>query len=111
MDMLIHVSIQDWQRNLRRYMDENPGPLDRFAPGWRNAVNPEESDSNIRIAIFKHWLGLIRSLNMKASEGIELVTGSKNQPLYWLVLVARHNRAHEFWEKIRNISTQGRLPL
>jgi three-Cys-motif partner protein len=113
MDMLVHVSIQDFQRNLRRYMAEHEGPLDRFAPGWRQVANEQETDQKIRIAIFKHWLGLIRNLNMAASEGdeIEKVVGSKRQPLYWLVLVARHPRAHEFWNKIRNVSPQGRLKL
>ena len=108
MDMLIHVSIHDFQRNLRLYMDERGGPLDQFAPGWRDVVNQRGTDRNIRIAIFNHWLALIRSLDMAASEGsdIEKVVGANRQPLYWLVLVARHDRAHEFWNKIRNVSQQ-----
>jgi three-Cys-motif partner protein len=111
MDLLIHVSIHDFQRNLRLYMEEHDGPLDHFAPGWREAVDAKWSDKVVRMAIFKHWLELIRSLDMAASDGIERVSGSNNQPLYWLVLVARHGRAHEFWSKIRNISDQRRLPL
>jgi three-Cys-motif partner protein len=110
MDMLIHVSIHDFQRNLRIYMEERGGPLDRFAPGWRDAVSGQDTDKAVRLKIFQHWLNLIRSLDMAASEG-ELVSGSNNQPLYWLVLVARHPRAHEFWGKIRNVSDQCRLDL
>lgn len=106
MDTLIHVSIHDFQRNLRLYMKERDGPLDRFAPGWRDEVNQRGADRNVRIAIFNHWLALIRNLNMAASEGIEKVVGTKSQPLYWLVLVARHGRAHDFWNKIRNVSPQ-----
>jgi three-Cys-motif partner protein len=106
MDMLIHVSIHDFQRNLRLYMIEDDGPLDRFAPGWRNVVDQRGSDDKIRRAIFQHWLTLIKNLDMAASEGVEHVVGTNNQPLYWLVLVARHERAHEFWEKIRNVSGQ-----
>jgi three-Cys-motif partner protein len=112
MDMLIHVSVQDLQRNLRRYMQhEDDGPLDRFAPGWRAAVDVNENDRNVRIAIFQHWLSLIRGLNMEPSSGIEHVTGTKRQPLYWLVLVARHERALEFWDKIRNVTLQRRMDL
>jgi three-Cys-motif partner protein len=111
MDILIHVSVQDFQRNLRRYMEEKGGPLDRFAPGWRSVTNDQEADRKLRIAIFQHWLSLIRALDMAPSEGIERVVGSKRQPLYWLVLVSRHSRAQEFWEKIRNVSPQGRLNL
>jgi three-Cys-motif partner protein len=111
MDMLIHVSIQDFQRNLRRYMKQESGPLDRFAPGWRTVVNRRDTERNIRITIFKHWLGLIRKLDMAASQGteIEKVVGRKRQPLYWLVLVARHPLAHKFWNAIRNVSSQREL--
>jgi three-Cys-motif partner protein len=109
MDMLIHVSIHDLQRNLRTYMED--GTLDRFAPGWRDIVNPQSPGKNVRIGIFQHWLGLIRNLDMAPSEGIEMVTGTNRQPLYWLVLVARHQLAHKFWDAIRNVSPQGRLGL
>jgi three-Cys-motif partner protein len=66
MDMLIHVSIHDFQRNLRLYMAEADGPLDRFAPGWRKAVDKRQTDQKVRIAIFQHWLGLIKKLDMEA---------------------------------------------
>lgn len=111
MDMLIHVSVHDLQRNLRRYMQEGNGPLDRFAPGWRAVIDERASDRHIRIAIFQHWLSLIRGLDMAPSSGVELVAGSQRQRLYWLVLAARHTRAGDFWEKIRNVSSQGRLNL
>jgi hypothetical protein len=35
-DMLIHVSVHDLQRNLRRYANREDSTLDRFAPGWRD---------------------------------------------------------------------------
>ena len=70
MDMLIHLSVQDLNRNLRLYMDQDGGPLDRLAPGWRDHVNPKDSDKKVRAAIFNHWLSLIRALDMKPSEGI-----------------------------------------
>jgi hypothetical protein len=36
-DMLIHVSMQDLQRNLDEYSGSG-GVLDSFAPGWRDHV-------------------------------------------------------------------------
>jgi len=111
MDILIHVSAQDLQRNLRRNMPKEGGPLDRTAPGWRAVIDQRESDKKIRVRLLAHWLKLIRSLDMEPSQGIELVSGSKNQPLYWLVLVSRHPKAGELWEKICNITPQGRLDL
>jgi three-Cys-motif partner protein len=106
MDMLIHVSAQDLQRNLRRNIELEGSALDRFAPGWREHVDIGARDEVIRAGILGHWLGLIRGLDMQPSKGIELVSGERNQRLYWLVLVSRHARASEFWDKVRNISNQ-----
>ena len=38
MDMLVHVSIFDLQRNLRRYLSDGR-ILNSFMPGWRDAVD------------------------------------------------------------------------
>jgi three-Cys-motif partner protein len=110
-DMLIHISAQDLQRNLRRYLGAAECPLDAFAPGWRDVTDPVQSDEVVRRQIREHWLRLIQKLDMEPSQGIELVAGGKNQPLYWLVLVSRNKRAHEFWDKIREVGPQRRLPL
>jgi hypothetical protein len=45
----------------------------------------------------------LRTVDMETAEVHELVTGEKCQPLYWLAFVARHRRAHEFWQKIRDL--------
>jgi three-Cys-motif partner protein len=106
MDILIHISAQDLQRNLRRYTRIEGGVLDTFAPGWRDKVHLAQPDAAVRSGIFQHWMSLIRSLDMSPSEGVELVAGGRRQPLYWLVLAARHSLAGKFWEKIRNIHPQ-----
>jgi three-Cys-motif partner protein len=46
-DMLIHVSAQDLQRNLHNYTQPGDARLDRFAPGWRNAVALNQSPHRI----------------------------------------------------------------
>lgn len=109
MDMLIHVSIQDLQRNLRRYIESTQSPLGSFAPGWRQAVDPMNLDGNVRNQILVYWLRLIRGENMQPSQGVELVTGPNNQHLYWLIFVARHKLALRFWEEIRNVGNQTSL--
>ncbi len=63
-------------------------------------------DDVVRGKILQHWLALIRECDMQAAEGVEEVTGSKNQHLYWLVFVARHNLAIKFWEEIRSVTNQ-----
>jgi three-Cys-motif partner protein len=85
MDLLIHVSVNDLQRNLMAYIDSKDCPQ-----------------------ILNHWLEKIRAINLKPAgvKSIELVSGLKNQPLYWLVFAARHDKANEFWDKIRSIDPQ-----
>ena len=109
MDMLIHVSVQDLQRNLRRYIAREGSALDRFAPNWRDCVDVDSRDEAVRASIFEHWRALLRGLGMQPSRGVELVTGERNQRLYWLVLISHHERADELWEKIRNTTGQGHL--
>lgn len=106
MDLLIHFSQRDLQRNLRRYIRMPQSPLDAFAPGWREAIDEMRGDDVVRGKILQHWLALIRECDMQAAEGVEEVTGSKNQHLYWLVFVARHNLAIKFWEEIRSVTNQ-----
>lgn len=110
-DILIHVSLQDLQRNLARYLDAPHSPLDLFAPGWRRIAAIPSKDVDLRNRIRVFWQDLIKECDLKAAEGIERVSGSKNQPLYWLVFAARHERAIEFWEKIRSVSKQRQLDL
>ena len=109
MDMLIHVSVQDLQRNLRRYIGSDRSPLDSFAPDWRQKVQVMNSDATVRAQIFAHWLELVRKERMQPSQGVEEVTGPRKQHLYWLVFVARHKLAIRFWEEIRNVTNQKSL--
>lgn len=106
MDILIHISLQDLNRNLRRYISKNASSLDSFAPGWRNVVDVDRSDQYVRARIFEHWKGLLKTIRMRVAEATELVSGSKKQPLYWLAFAARHDLAHEFWEKIRRLEPE-----
>ncbi|MGH6792526.1 MAG: three-Cys-motif partner protein TcmP [Methyloceanibacter sp.] len=107
-DMLIHISAQDLQRNLDRYSASVDSPLDLFAPGWRDVVDLKQRMDATRAAYIKYWVAKIEGLGFPPGR-FELIVGSRNQRLYWLVLISRHPRAAEFWDKIRNISGQGEL--
>ncbi len=111
MDMLIHVSAMDLQRNLHRYIEGSESALDDFAPAWRNVVNVMNKQSTVRMQVIEHWVNLLRKANMQVSKGGELVTGTRKQHLYWLIFVAHHSLAMQFWEEIRNISDQKSLDL
>jgi hypothetical protein len=47
--------------------------------------------------VFEYWRGLVGNLGIDASAEMRLITGTRNQPLYWLLLVAKHDLAHKFW--------------
>jgi three-Cys-motif partner protein len=109
-DLLIHVSAQDLQRNLDAYSLSSDGPLDRFAPGWREVVSVKQSQSAVRAAYISYWASRMESLGLPPARRAELVLGpTHNQRLYWLVFVSRSDFAKGLWDKIRNISGQGEL--
>jgi three-Cys-motif partner protein len=102
MDMLIHVSVQDLQRNLDRYIRQGDARLEVFAPGWRNVVDLNQSQNAIRADLLEYWLTKIRKLGVSPAQGIALVSGERNQRLYWLVFVSRSDFATRLWEDIRD---------
>jgi three-Cys-motif partner protein len=101
MDMLVHVSVQDLQRNLDRY-SVSGGVLDKFAPGWRDHVDQHQAIAPFRAALLEYWLGEIRKLGTMPAKGMELIVGSKNQRLYWLMFVSAHELAQKLWDAIRD---------
>ncbi len=107
-DMLIHVSVQDLQRNLDKY-SEPGGVFDAFAPGWRNHVDPNQAIKAFRAALMKYWLAEIQKLGTMPAKGVELIVGPKRQRLYWLVFVSAHGLAQKLWEAIRDPMKQTRM--
>jgi len=109
-DILLHLSVADLQRNLDRYSAALHSPLDEVAPGWRTAVNLKQSANSLRVAYVSYWQDKMKELGF-THRGVELVTGSRNQRLYWLVFLSRSEFANDLWDKIRHISGQGQLGL
>ena len=105
MDMLIHVSVQDLQRNLDDYSRPG-GVLDSFIPGWRQQVNKDQAINPLRAALLECWLNKIRSLGTTPAQGIELVAGPRRQRLYWLVFVSAHDLGQKLWNAVRDIHGQ-----
>jgi three-Cys-motif partner protein len=109
-DLLIHVSTQDLQRNLDVYSQSQSSPLDAFAPGWRSVVDLRQSKKATRAAYIAYWASMMEHLGLPPARHAELVSGTtKNQRLYWLVFVSRSDFAKSLWDKIRNVSGQGEL--
>ena len=108
LDMIIHVSVQDLQRNFDTHSRVGQS-LDIFAPGWRDAVNVNQATAALRAAFIEYWLEMIRSLGTHPATGIPLIVGEKNQRLYWLVFLSSNPLGEKLWNSVQNLSGQGSL--
>lgn len=108
-DMLVHVNQMDLQRNLVSNATAEESAFDTFAPGWRDKVNIVRGQQEIRQSVFQYWRDQVANLGVWPSAEMKLITGSKNQPLYWLLLAAKHDLAHKFWATASNVEGQGKL--
>lgn len=109
MDLLIHLSAMDLQRNLASNLNSSESAFDVFAPGWRERVDTNGTQVEVRKRVVEYWRGKVESLGVWPSPQQRLITGERSQPLYWLLLAARHELAHEFWEVASNPEGQGSL--
>jgi three-Cys-motif partner protein len=108
-DILVHVNQMDLQRNLLTNAVSDESVFDSFAPGWRDKVDIARGQQEVRQQVFRYWRNLVASLGVWPSTEMKLIRGSKNQPLYWLLLAAKHELPHKFWAAASNIEKQGKL--
>jgi three-Cys-motif partner protein len=99
-DILVHVSVSDLQRNADLYSSEVQRQFDEFAPEWRKHLSLDANLQSFRAAMIEYWSDLVERLGLPRAKHTELIKGTSNQRLYWLMLLSRHPRAHEFWDKI-----------
>jgi three-Cys-motif partner protein len=99
-DILVHVSVSDLQRNADLYSLAVQRQFDEFAPGWRTHVSLDANLQSVRASMIGYWSDLVERLGLPRAKHTELIKGTGNQRLYWLMLLSRHPRAHEFWHKI-----------
>lgn len=106
-DMLVHVSKMDLQRNLGFNIERERSCFDAFAPGWREAVDVRGPQSSVRVAVFEYWQRLVAGAGVSTSAEMKLIRAEKGQPLYWLLLAAKHELAHRFWTVASQESQMG----
>ena len=109
MDILVHLSKMDLQRNLDENIGSETSSFDNFAPGWKTIVDVDQAQRGIRTEIVEHWKDLVSKLGTEASPEMRLLKGDQGQHLYWLLLLANHDLAHKFWKAAANIERQGEL--
>ena len=108
-DLLIHLSAMDLQRNLSVNLSADDSAFDAFGPGWRENVSTTVSQPEVRRRGAEEGRKQVANRDVWPSIDQRLITGEKNQPLYWLLIAARHELAHKFWETAANIEGQGKL--
>lgn len=113
-DMLIHLSTMDLQRNMASNLRKSKSlksDFDSFIPGWETAIDLNQGMKHIRSQVIAYWIAKLELVGVTASQSVnwKLISGKKNQPLYWLMLVAKHDLAHAFWAKAAKSEIQSKL--
>jgi three-Cys-motif partner protein len=108
-DVLVHLSKMDLQRNLDSNLGATVSAFDAFAPGWRAVINVEQAQGGIRAEVVEHWRDLVAATGLNASRDVRLLKGTRGQHLYWLLLLASHDLALKFWKDAANPEKQGKL--
>jgi three-Cys-motif partner protein len=99
-DIIVHVSLSDLQRNADRYTSAAHDQFEKFAPSWRDHVGTDMNQGALRGAIIQYWSDKVMKLGLPRAKHCELIKGTQGQRLYWLILLARHKLAHSLWSKI-----------
>jgi three-Cys-motif partner protein len=99
-DVIAHVSLHDLQRNAGRYTSEAHDEFDKFAPGWREKVGTNMNQETLRAALIQYWSDKVMALGLPRARHWELIKGDHGQRLYWSILLARNDLAHDLWERI-----------
>jgi hypothetical protein len=107
--VIAHVSLSDLQRNADRYTHEAHDQFDRFAPGWRAKVGTDMNQESLRQSIIQYWSDEVTNLGLPRARHCELITADRGQRLYLLILLARHDLAHQLWEKISSATKAPRF--
>jgi hypothetical protein len=72
-DIIVHVSLSDLQRNVDRYTSEAYAQFDRFAPGWRENIRVDQNQTSLRAAILKYWTEKVVALGLPRAKLCELI--------------------------------------
>ena len=108
-DILIHVSKMDHQRNLSINITSVESAFDTFVPGWRDKIDLNHSPREIRRLVVEYWRDQVAALGIWPSTEMKLIKGGRNQHLYWLLLAAKHSLPHKFWKEASDTDPQGQL--
>jgi three-Cys-motif partner protein len=98
-DILIHFSVMDVQRNIGGDFNLSRSRLDAAAPGWRRNLNlravPKHEQAS---AYLQYWETLVTDMaKMHVSQNKPLFVNTNRGPLYRLIHLSRHPLAQKLW--------------
>lgn len=108
-DLMVHVSTMDFQRNLDANLSacEGSSDFDTLAPGWRVHVAAASRQSQ-RADVLEFWSAELARIGLGVTK-MKLIKGDDGQRLYWLAVVAKHALPQKFWGIASNPEGQGAL--
>ncbi|MGY2490193.1 three-Cys-motif partner protein TcmP [Cupriavidus sp. CP313] len=112
MDILLHFSVMDVQRNIGKEFNASDSRLEAAAPGWRDSVALDKLPVRNRVAAFlDYWEQLVVDLTkMRIADAKPIFINRKRGPLYRLIHLSRHDLAERLWNDVgRPERGQGRL--
>jgi three-Cys-motif partner protein len=97
-DLAVHFSTMDLQRNVIVDVSEDRGRFDPVAPGWQGAVNiGAVGVQQLRHAFFEYWRQLLLGLGFSHSKEMPIVYNTNGAAIYKLVFFARHDMPLKVW--------------
>lgn len=102
-DIVVHLSTGDIQRNIADQLHNESALFDDFAPGWRNVIHREMSKREMRQCFIEHWKGLVHGTGMRVCNTMYPVRNSRRSIMYWLCLITRHPLAEKLWHDACNL--------
>lgn len=100
-DLAIHFSTMDLQRNVDFALDPNRARFDDAAPGWRDIPRISQmSKGSLPAAFFRYWCNLVKSLGFDHSREMPLVKNEQGNALYRLVFFAKHAFPQKIWNDV-----------
>lgn len=105
-DLLIHFSTMDLQRNVDLELDDRRARFDDAAPGWR-AHSKGLSKAQLPGAFFEFWRSKVQGLGFAVSREMPLVRAENRAPLYRLVFFSRHPLPKRIWDDVAKGPNRG----
>ncbi len=104
-DVIVHVSLIFSAMQTATRLRHTTS-FDKFAPRWRGKVGADMNQVALRGSIMQYWSAKGDGAWPSSRRHCELITRDHCQRLYWLFLLAKHDLAHQLWEKISSVAKE-----